>query len=40
MASNSTSSPPKITILTKSDSVPGSKFESECEGYTVEQLKQ
>ena len=40
MASNSASSPPKITILTESDGVPGSKFESEREGYTVEQLKQ
>ena len=27
------------TILTENDGVPGSKFESEAENYTVEQLK-
>ena len=29
-----------LTVLTEDDNVPGSKFETEPENYTVEQLKQ
>ena len=36
---SSTSSLQNVAILTKIDGVPGSKFESDAENYTVEQLK-